>query len=182
VTTNDGDTTGLWVNLHNYAHVHLLGPSIPAAAIDPVNSCTAYWVFKHGGSDTAGLYWGSTGSWIGSGGITTTYTAYGGNWPSTAKSGIDGVGTKMQSAGAGTVDARCTYIYRNVDYTLGGGFLMFFSILTPLIGVGLQLADMGMLNRELRRRSHTRLKPSEFLPAWEEFRAYTHPKWVFYGA
>lgn len=182
VQTNDGDVTFLEVaGAGDMAHVHFLSPAIPAAAVDPVNACTATWILKSpGGTDTAGVRVGSTSNWIDFPGITGVYAGYGGSWPSLAKSGIDVVGTKMQTGTSGTVNVRCTQIYRTVDYTMqAGGFMEFFSVLTPLVGSGLTwLQFRGAVELALR---HTRFTVSELRRFWREWVQYRHPSYFILG-
>jgi len=180
VQSNDGDTTYLNSTAQNATHAHLCTPAIPASAVSPVNSAIMGVVCR-GNGDTGGGYYGvNGGSTISTYNNSGTYTDTHGNWPSLAISGIDGVGTRVTTAGSGTINIRCTYIYRTIDYTIqAGGFSVFFSALLPLVGAGLTWAQFRAAVRLVSR--HTTFRESELRQFWRELVAYRHPRFFDLG-
>lgn len=186
VSSDDGDTTFLETTSQSYAHVHYCTPAIPGEAISPVNSCVGYAKARTPATDTGGLYFGSESTWIsGPDGITGTYALYGGTWPSLAKSGIDGVGTKIQTNSGGTINQRVTYIYRSIDYTVAaGGFAFLLGVAGLVSGPIGTITDWMHFRNLLRWQSARKLRNTiltgdEVRLAWREIRECRHPRFFF---
>lgn len=189
VQSNDGDTTYLSSATQSLSHTHTPGPVIPGEAIDPVNSCGMGVYLKDAGGDTAGVQYGSQSTNIDFPGITTSYALYSGNWPDTplTKANIDGAGhgTRIQSGGSGTVNQRCTYIYRTIDYTVAAGGFAFLLGVAGLVSGPIGTITDWMHFRNLLRWQSTRklrntiLTGDEVRLAWREIRECRHPRFFF---
>jgi len=80
--------------------------------------------------------------------------------------------------------AQSSQVYGNYVSASPAGFMYLLSLVTPLIGVGLTLAEMPRLNAEIRRRPYAPggyawlnpdKVPGEYEAALESWKAYRHP-------
>ncbi len=118
-------------------------------------------------------------------GLPTTYTGYttsalsrpgGGSW--TSSDCANGV-TYWQARGIspGSGNGRMTHGYIVLDYTpAGAGFVNIWSVVLPLLGVGIGLAHMRGIARECRRLGGVWPRPDEFEAMLRGYREYRHPR------
>lgn len=185
VGSNDGDTSYIAQNNSTRTNLYTM-PDLPSNA-STVNSIVERMIARHFGSSGPGpiqvVALRTNGAWDGGHVLTATYTEYSATWISgltvananAAQSGVQGID---DSGG----ENRVTELWRVTDYNLGGDMLsIMFSLLLPVVGVGLTLAQLASFNAAVLKPAGHHYRKSELTAALESWRAYRAPRFSFGG-
>ena len=180
MASNDGDTSYIFKTGTPAVAQRYTFPAIPNDAEDPMVQATiearAYYFSA---SSTLYLDWDSASD----AGRTETnnlpYILYTRTISTPTKAAGNGEHGVTHSGISGLSESRVTEIFRTVDIVFANrAFILIMDLVAPLIGVGLTLAEMPGLARELDRWRPVggiwrrfALKPDELLIAWEAWRA-----------
>jgi len=180
VGTNDGDTSYIF-SASNGANQRYTFANLPSDADSPVTSCKFGAVMRQvAGTPTGYIFNGTLNMSIGA--VFSSYTFYEVNSDSLVKTTINGFESGVALTGLAGREVNCTLVYRITNYTVtpppavpsaSGGFIAFFSVLLPLLGVG---ATFMQFRRAVRDAfPATRFAGWELQCMWSDWLVWTRP-------
>jgi len=184
VATNDGDTSYIFKTGVPAVAQRFLFPAVPDDAESPLVQATIEAQARRGTDDvTFYLDWDSASD--GGRAILMTYALYTRTISAPTKAAANREHGVTHAGPFSTSESKVTELYRTIDVVFANkAFILIMDLLAPLIGVGLTLAQMPALAREIDRWRPAggvwrrfALRPDELPIAWEAWRA-PRPRYV----